>query len=200
MTGQVPAGPVENSLSSLASEYPEGHQYRESTLQRPKHDRVLNSLSPCGQLLVGHESARITGRSLMRDMLSTTFCVNAPRLTDAGPKTVHAATRRDGRTTGKNLGTMYRAPTQREGKTTAWRRRSPMAQLRLRGLGVAGQLDLGQPVVIDALHEMLEFAKGHELAEVAVGVELIAFHDIYFRVGSGQDRTGIDFKLESVLM
>lgn len=53
MTGQVPAGPVENSLSSLASEYPEGHQHPESTPQDPKLDRLLGSLSPCGQRLVG---------------------------------------------------------------------------------------------------------------------------------------------------
>ena len=56
------------------------------------------------------------------------------------------------------------------------------------------QLDPGQPEIIDALHQAVEGLKMHGLAEVAVGLQLIALHDIRFRLGSSQDDGGDRFQ------
>ena len=60
--------------------------------------------------------------------------------------------------------------------------------LRLRQPG------LGQPEIIDALYQVFERVQLHRLGEVTVRVELIAFHNIYLRVGSGQDDGGDQFQ------
>jgi len=52
------------------------------------------------------------------------------------------------------------------------------------------QLDLRQPEIVDAAHEALERLQPHGLGEVAVRLQLIALHDVRFRLGRGQDDGG----------
>ena len=49
------------------------------------------------------------------------------------------------------------------------------------------QLDLGQPEIVDALHQALERVELHRLAEVAVRLELVALDDVRLRLRGGQD-------------
>src|SRR5580704_8932650 len=51
------------------------------------------------------------------------------------------------------------------------------------------QSDRCQPKIVDALDQTLERVQLHGLAQVAIRVELIALHNVSFRVGSGQDHS-----------
>jgi len=74
-----------------------------------------------------------------------------------------------------------------------------MIDFLLIGLPLLRQLDLGQPEIIDALHQVLEGVEMHGLAEVAVGLELVAVHNIRFRLGRGQDHGGDGFQVVILL-
>jgi len=58
-----------------------------------------------------------------------------------------------------------------------------------------GQLDFRKPEIFDTPDETLKLLKVDRLAEVAVGLELITFHDIHFGFGSGQDDSGDAFQV-----
>src|ERR1700735_1307035 len=61
------------------------------------------------------------------------------------------------------------------------------------------QLDLGQPEIVDAPHELIERIQLHRLAEVAVRLQLIARHYILGRTGRGQDDRWNQFQAVIVL-
>src|ERR1700690_494686 len=52
------------------------------------------------------------------------------------------------------------------------------------------QPDLLHPELIDALDQALERVQLHRLGEIAIGLELIAFQNVAFRLGCSQDYGG----------
>jgi hypothetical protein len=48
-----------------------------------------------------------------------------------------------------------------------------------------GQLDLGQPEIIDAFFEAFELLQLHRLVEVAIRREVVTLYDVTFKLGGG---------------
>src|SRR5271169_6420494 len=63
-----------------------------------------------------------------------------------------------------------------------------------RRLSSSRQLGRSQPEIVDALYQVLEGVQLHRLAKIAVGVKLVTFRNVFFRIGRGQDHDGNGFQ------